>query len=151
MGRKGSVTTHMKASPEAVYALVSDITRMGEWSPETVRCVWLDGATGPEVGARFKGSNKDRLLRWSTKPFVDVAEPGREFTFTTGSPNKPITRWSYKLTPSGDGTDVEESWEELGQLPVIGRFMMSDKREHRLNQGMATTLERIKSVVESSA
>ncbi len=49
-----SVSIDIAAPPEKVYALVSDITRMGEWSPECRSCRWADEATGPTVGARFK-------------------------------------------------------------------------------------------------
>ena len=41
------------APPEAVWDLISDVTRMGDWSPECYRCTWLDGGTGPRAGARF--------------------------------------------------------------------------------------------------
>ncbi|MEP6623116.1 MAG: SRPBCC family protein, partial [Acidimicrobiia bacterium] len=54
----GSVTIHMDASPEAIWALVSDVTRIGEYSPETFEAEWLDGATGPAVGVRFRGHVK---------------------------------------------------------------------------------------------
>ncbi len=148
--RKGSASCHIDAPPERVYQLVSDVTQMGEWSPETTKAEWIDGATGPAAGARFKGSNKLGIFRWSTKPTVEVADAGREFTFVTtnGSGKKKYTRWSYKLTPSGGGTDVEESWEELAQLAVIGRFMMNDGRQRGLNEGCAQTLERIKAAAE---
>ena len=52
------VTIDVSAPPERVYGLISDITRMGEWSPECRRCEWIDGATGPAVGARFRGHNR---------------------------------------------------------------------------------------------
>ena len=42
------VTIDVSAPPERVYGLISDITRMGEWSPECRRCEWIDGATGPD-------------------------------------------------------------------------------------------------------
>ena len=76
------VTTEIAAAPQAVYALVSDITRMGEWSPETVRAVWIKGASGPAVGARFKAWNKGRRgPAWFNWPTVTVADEGREFAF----------------------------------------------------------------------
>src|SRR4051812_29945801 len=52
------VSIEIEATPEDVYALVSDITRMGEWSPECRRCTWTKGASGPAVGARFRARNK---------------------------------------------------------------------------------------------
>ena len=54
------VSTEIAAAPETVYALVSDITRMGEWSPETVRAVWTRGATGPAVGARTTRDGREQ-------------------------------------------------------------------------------------------
>lgn len=54
----GQARIEIDASPQRVYELVSDITRMGEWSPECYRCEWLDGATTATVGARFRGHNR---------------------------------------------------------------------------------------------
>ena len=74
-----SVTVHMAASPEKVWALVSDVTRIGEFSPETFEAEWLDGATGPEVGARFRGHVKRNgrgPTYWTTCKVVD-SEPGK--------------------------------------------------------------------------
>ena len=45
------ITRDIAASPEAVYAAISDVTRMGEWSEECVGCEWHDGFDGP-VGRR---------------------------------------------------------------------------------------------------
>ena len=49
-----SVTIHMAASPDEVWSLVSDVTRIGSYSPETFEAKWVDGATGP--GSRARGS-----------------------------------------------------------------------------------------------
>jgi hypothetical protein len=65
-----SVTVHMAASPEKVWALVSDVTRIGEFSPETFEAQWLDGATGPAVGAKFRGHvkrNGKGPVYWTTR------------------------------------------------------------------------------------
>ena len=78
-----SVTIHMNATPEQVWALVSDVTRIGEFSPETFEAEWLDGATGPAVGARFRGHvkrNEKGPIYWSTCE-VTVCEPLEEFMF----------------------------------------------------------------------
>ena len=152
MKGKGSATIHIDAPPEQVYALISDVTRMGEWSPETAKAEWIEGATGPAVGARFKGSNKSGPFRWSTKPRVEVADAGREFAFVTtnGNGERLYTRWRYTLTPSGGGTDVEESWEEVGQLPVVGRLLMNERRKRALDEGCRKTLSRIKAAAEGT-
>jgi uncharacterized protein YndB with AHSA1/START domain len=157
-GTRGQVTVRVDAPADRVYALVSDVTRMGEWSPETSRCVWLDGATGPEPGARFKGTNARGLIRWSNKPKVVAAEPGREFAFVTGHLGQDMTKWTYTFTPAGSGgaTDVTESWELLRDLPFYIRWaerylMRVDDRPADLERAMRETLERIKAVAERDA
>ena len=151
MSHAGSTTVHIAAPPNRVWALIADVTRMGEWSPETVHATWIEGATGPAAGARFKGTNKMGPIRWSTRPTVEVAEPGKEFTFATGKPGDPDTRWSYTLAAAGDGTDVTESWTEIKPfpIPIIRSFMMNERRAKSLNEGCAKTLARIKAAAEA--
>lgn len=149
-GTTGEVHVHVDASPDVVYKIVSDVTRMGEWSPETTKCEWLDGATGPEVGARFKGTNKKGFATWSTKPTVVTADPGREFAFVVGKEVK----WAYRFESDGDGTKLSESFELLVDLPWYYSFahrwiMRTKDRKADLEQGMAETLGRIKRVVEA--
>jgi len=155
-GTTGSATIHIDAPPEKVYALVSDVTRMGEWSPETVKCEWLDGATGAAVGARFKGSNKNGIFRWSTKPRVLAADEGREFAFVTGLRGKDLTKWSYRFAADGGGTTVTESFELMNDTPgyidfVEKYFMRIKDRKVDLERNMEATLQRIKAAVEGSA
>ena len=153
-GTVGDARVHVDAAPDALYDMVSDVTRMGEWSPETVRCVWLDGADGPAAGARFKGTNKRGVARWSTKPEVVVAERGREFSFVTRSIG-PSTRWSYRFEPAADGgTTLIESFETLDdasrRLLWIERHIMHiPDRKADLEAGMQATIERIKAVAEA--
>src|SRR5436190_22829910 len=91
-----SVSTDIAARPDKVYELVSDITRMGEWSPECYRCSWTKGATGPEVGARFKAKNKGgRGPSWFNTPKVTAADPGREFYFNRSGPGAGSYKWRY--------------------------------------------------------
>jgi Polyketide cyclase / dehydrase and lipid transport. len=155
-GTIGKVTTNIGASPEVLYELVSDVRRMGEWSPECQRCVWIDGATGPVVGARFKGSNAHGMARWSTKTKVVAAEPGHEFAFVTGHLGRDMTRWSYRFEPTSHGTIVTESFEMLADMPwyfALGdRFLMGVKdRQADLEKNMAETLQRLKSASEGRA
>lgn len=158
-GTRGEVSLRVNVPPERLYELVSDVTRMGEWSPETVRCRWLDGATGAAVGARFKGTNRRGFLRWSTKPRVVAAEPGREFAFVVGlvMSGREMTKWRYRFEPASDGgTDVTESFEMMADLPWYISFgersLMGVKdRKADLEGGMQRTLERIKGVAEGSA
>ncbi len=76
-------SVHIDATPHEMYALVADVTRMPEWSPEILRCGWLDGATEATVGARFVATNKVRRgPAWKNRPVVTVAEPGPELAFS---------------------------------------------------------------------
>ena len=82
-----SVEAIVAVPPEVVYAVVSDVTRTAELSPEIVRCRWLDGATGPAVGARFEAVNRSPTGRtWRNRPVVAGGDPGREFAFARTEP-----------------------------------------------------------------
>ena len=154
-GATGKATTNINASPETVYDLVSDVRRMGEWSPECRSCDWIDGATGPAAGARFKGNNKNGIFRWSTKPTVVVADPGREFAFVVSHRGQDQIKWSYRFEPAPDGTAVTETFEVLADIPwyfLLGERMMGVKdRRADLEQGMAETLQRLKVATEKRA
>lgn len=151
--RSGSARLHIAAPPAVVYDLVSDVLRMGEWSPETTRAEWRRGATGPAVGARFRGWNKRGRQMWFTDPIVEAADPGRRFSFvTTVMGRGRFTRWTYELSPASDGgTDVEESWEQVGSIPLFSRFFVSERRVQQLQAGMEETLQKLKTAAERIA
>jgi uncharacterized protein YndB with AHSA1/START domain len=149
---KGSVTVHIAAPPDRVWNLVSDVTRIGEYSPETFEAEWLDGATGPRAGARFRGHvrrNGIGPVYWTTCT-VTAAEPGREFAFAVGGPGGATANtWRYRLEPAADGTDVTESFELPGTLPNRLYWAVAGHARLRTNMtGMRATLERIKAVAE---
>ena len=144
----------MDAPPDQVWALVSDVTRIGEYSPETFEAEWLDGATGPARGARFRGHVKRNgrgPTYWTTSTVI-ASEPGREFTFGVGQPGKPMNVWSYRLEPAGDGTDVTESFT-LTPTPLLRLYwaLLGWSRGRTNRRGMQTTLERIRAEVERTA
>jgi uncharacterized protein YndB with AHSA1/START domain len=149
-----AVTIEIAAPPERVYDLVSDISRMGEWSPECVRCTWTKGATGPEVGARFKAKNKGgRGPAWFNTPAVTVAEPGREFAFNRSGPGIGSYTFRYVMEPTATGTRVTESFDAERPLGPVMSWITevwtgSHDRDADLHQGMATTLDRIKAAAE---
>jgi uncharacterized protein YndB with AHSA1/START domain len=149
---RGSVTVHMDAPPEKVWDLVSDVTKIGRYSPETFEAEWLDGASGPSVGARFRGHvkrNGKGPVYWTTC-VVTACEPGREFAFGVGPPGKALNTWSYSLEPNGGGTDVTESFRLADTLPLRIYWRLFGWARGRTNRnGMRTTLERIKAEVEA--
>jgi uncharacterized protein YndB with AHSA1/START domain len=147
-----SVTIHMNAPVDKVWALVSDVTRIGEFSPETFEAEWLDGATGPAVGAKFRGHVKRNgrgPVYWTTCRVVEC-EPGRKFSFAVLAGNKATNTWGYELAQSGAGTDVTEFFR-LTDTPLMRLYWaIAGRARGRTNrQGMTTTLERIKTVVEA--
>lgn len=153
-GTQGQASTDVDAASKAIYDAVSDVARMGEWSPECRHCEWIGGATGPAVGARFKGTNQRGVARWSTKPRVVVADPGQEFAFVTGHLGRDMTRWTYRFEPTSDGTKVTESFEMLRDMPwyfrVADRLLMGiEDRKADLETNMGETLRRIKAATET--
>jgi hypothetical protein len=147
-----SVTVHMDAPPEKVWALVSDVTRIGEFSPEVFEAEWLDGATGPAVGARFRGHvrrNERGPVYWTTCS-VTECEPGRAFAFGVGPPGKALNTWGYRLEARDGGTDVTESFRLADKLGLkLYWALLGWARGRRNRDDMRTTLERMKAVVES--
>lgn len=149
---KDEVTVHIDAPIAEVWALVSDVTRIGEFSPETFEAEWQDGATGPKVGARFRGHvkrNEKGPTYWSAC-VVTVCEPEQEFTFDVLVNGKTINTWGYRLasTPMG-GTDVTEFFRLADTAPNRAYwYLMGWARGKTNRKGMQRTLEAMKAVLE---
>ncbi|MCV2488177.1 SRPBCC family protein [Geodermatophilus sp. YIM 151500] len=150
------VSAVIAAPPETVYALVADVTRTPDFSPEIASCRWLDGATGPAVGARFEAVNENRAgQRWKNRPVVTVAEPGREFAFARTEPFAGTITWRYRFDPVEGGTRVAESYVVERPVTRIGWFVIErvfkgGNRREELRDGMRTTLARLGAAAEAS-
>lgn len=138
-------------SPDELYDMVSDVTRMGEWSPVCKACWWDEGES-PRVGAMFTGRNETPERTWETRSQVVVADRGREFAFEVQSTG---TRRGYTFGAADEGTRITESWE----FPPSGfeffqqRFgddaqAQVAKRHQDARQGIAATLAAIKKTAE---
>lgn len=139
-------------SAESVYDMVSDVTRMGEWSPVCKACWWDDGDS-LRVGAWFTGRNELPERVWETRSQVVAAERGRGFAFVVGGS---LVRWSYGFTPVDGGTQVTESWEFLpdGIARFQARFgedaeAQIANRTEAAHRGIPITLAAIKESAES--
>jgi hypothetical protein len=144
-----TVERYIETTPEALYDLIADVTRTPERTPDIVRCTWLDGATGPAVGARFKAINKQgRGPNWSNKPVVTVADRGREFSFTRTEPFAGTILWRHRFEAEGTGTRMIESYEVVKPIRAMGWFIidtlygMKDRRAG-LRASMVASLERV--------
>jgi uncharacterized protein YndB with AHSA1/START domain len=148
-----AVTLHIDATPEKVWGLVSDITKMGTYSPEVFEAEWLDGATGPAVGARYRGHvkrNEKGPTYWTTCE-VTECRPGEVFEFAVVMGNKPVNTWRYEFAPTdGGGTDVTESFRLADNiLTKLWRPLGGFLRENRNKRDMLRTLERVKAAAEA--
>lgn len=147
-----SVTVHIDAPPEQVWDLVADVTKIGRYSPETFEAEWLDGATGPAVGVRFRGHvkrNQKGPTYWATCVITEC-EPNRVFEFTVGpSVEKGLNTWRYELQAAGGGTDVTESFRLKDALPMKVYWALLGWARGKTNrEGMRRTLEGMKAELE---
>jgi uncharacterized protein YndB with AHSA1/START domain len=154
MPEQVSVTREIDAPAERVWAMVADVTRMGEWSPENEGAKWLGGATSAAPGARFKGSNRNGKKKWDTVAKVVDAEPGRSFAFSVSAAGLRIAEWRYTFEPTPVGCRVTETWtDQRGRIaaslgkPVSG---VADRAAHN-RAGMEETLDRLKAAAEAAA
>lgn len=145
----GEARIEIDAAPLTVYELVSDISHMGDWSPECYRCEWLHGATTAVAGLKFRGHNRLGKVRWQTDAIITVADPGREFGFTTlHKDGREETLWRYQIKPVGAATEVSESYRFLW-CPIANRIAeLPIPRDKQLRRGMKETLTRIKTAAE---
>jgi uncharacterized protein YndB with AHSA1/START domain len=149
-----AVTLHMDASPERVWNLVSDITRMGEYSPEVLEAEWLRGATEPDVGVRYRGHVKRNEVgpTYWTQCEITECVPGEVFEFVVLIGERRVNRWRYEFGASGGGTDVTESFDLGNSLWVkIWRPLGGFLRERRNRRDMLSTLECVRAVAEAPA
>ncbi|WP_406438138.1 SRPBCC family protein [Streptomyces sp. NBC_01613] len=153
------VRTWIDAPPERVWALVSDIGLMPSTSDELRSVEWLDGATGPAVGARFLGrSSHEAYGEWATTSYVIEYEPGRVFAWAVQDPAEPSAIWRFRLHPGDGGTELSE-WMQMGPgrsgLSVaIDRMPEKEEkivfvRLREFEHNMTVTLERIKQLAEA--
>jgi hypothetical protein len=148
-----TVNRVVATTADQLYALVSEVTAMGRWSPETTGCRWLGSATGPAIGARFRGNNRQGWRRWSTICTVTAAEPGRTFAFEVDFGPLPISRWRYDFEPGDDGCLVTETWTDrrppwmIRVSPVV--MGVKDRAGHN-RAGMDTTLANLARAAEAA-
>lgn len=148
----GEVSVWMDAPPEKVWALVSDVTRIGEFSPETFEARWTRGSTGPEEGAFFKGHVKRNGVgpTYWTPCQVTRCVPEEVFEFAVGGDGVTVNNWGYRLEPKDGGTLVTEYFRLEPAIYLRVYWTLLGALRGRTNEkGMRTTLERMRAVVES--
>ena len=146
------VTQEIVAPAERVWAMVTDLTRMGEWSPENEGVTWSRGATGPKPGATFSGANRNGKKQWSTAGTIVEVEPTRLFTFRIKAAGFKVAEWRYEIESMATGCRVTETWiDQRGTIAkAAGKAVsgVADRATH--NQAtMEQTLKRLKAAAES--
>ena len=150
-GLQGRAEALILAPPSSVFRLVSDITRVGEWSPECRRCEWLDDVAPTSVGARFRGYNQRGWVKCRMNCTVSAFEPDRVFAFEVSTPGGRLqTRWRYELEPTAVGTILAERFEVLWYKPVIIRLLFGGRQRRlaQLEDSVRQTLDRIRAAAE---
>jgi len=142
--------TVIDAPPATVWAALTDLRRMPEWSPELVRMVPLKPG-GLRVGQQYVGLNRRKAAVWPTRSVVAVLDPGRTLAWDTRSSG---ARWIYELSPEGSGTRVVQRRPVPRGITLLSRAFApvflggSDGHAEELEQGMAETLARLKAALE---
>ena len=149
----------IERNPAEVYAIISDVTRIGELSPVCKSGAWDDEAQAGKEGAWFTGHNVLGSRSWDTHCKVVAAAPGREFTFINHGPGRELqlVRWGYSFAPEGAGTKVTETWQVLPSYPD---FVLSndpnadvaarvDGMAKLARDGIRETLDNLKRIAES--
>jgi uncharacterized protein YndB with AHSA1/START domain len=155
------VELHIDAPASRVWELVTDITLPARFSEEFQGAEWVEPATGPAVGAQFRGHNRHRAIgEWTTTPTVTQCDTERAFAWVVGDPEHPSALWRFELTGDGTGTNLRQ-YAKFGPGPsgltaVIERMPEREERiiERRLEEhkrNMTATLEGIKAIAEGGS
>ena len=144
-----TASTEVRASADQVYAVISDVTRIPEWSPETTRAEWL----APD---RFRAWNRRRLGRWRTVANVVEAWPGHKFSFVVQAMGGDWTQWTYLIEPGTEPgtTRLTETCRMCVPLPlgvvVFERlFLFVLDRRSDLQANIELSVDRIRGIVEA--
>ena len=140
------VSRRIAAPPETVWALLADLSRMPEWSPENERVEWLGGATQAASGARFRGTNRNGTKSWKSVGEVTDCEPARRLAFGIKTGPFRIAEWTYTVEPNPEGCLVTEGWTDRRNalIQTLSKHVtgVHDRPTHN-RRGMEETLRRL--------
>lgn len=144
-------TIDITASPAQVWALITDVTRMAEWSPQVVRSFVLGGPV--RLGTRFVNINHHGWKHWPTNAKVVRFTPHSDFAFQILENN---TIWSFQLEPTADGgTRLTQRRETPRGISLLSKALTKvalggqEPFVAELREGMEETLQRVKADAEA--
>jgi len=145
------ISRDIAASPEAVFVAITDITRMGEWSPECHSAEWNEGHSAAAVDAVFTGHNRHGEKEWTTEAIIVEHQENERFVFDCRVGDFVFATWGYAIAGTEDGCRVTEFFKDHRPESVKEMSMeisgVEDRVEHN-GVGMAQTLARIAAAVE---
>ena len=165
---RATVSIEVARSPRAAWDLVTDIRRIGEFSPECIGARWIDGSSGPSVGARFEGTNRafdasdDTESIWIRPCTVTRAQAPERFSYTVGDryDGTAASSWDIEIEPTPAGCRITQRFQHLPRGLSGIRHMCDEDPEHaefivkerveQLTAGMTQTLQRMKDLLESA-
>lgn len=133
LARHGHTETVALAPAEAVWRIVADVTRVGEWSHECRGARLLDGARAAAPGVRFRGRNRSGAFRWSRSCVFTEVEPPRVLAWRTGGlwGRVDSTQWRLDLEPVAGGTRIVQTYQVLRVAPGLDRVYWRLIKAHR--------------------
>ncbi len=138
-------------TPAQVWSVVSDLARMGEWSPQCKKMFIFSPPV--KQGTRTLNINRRGPLVWPTQAKVVTFEPNREIAWKIVE-NKTV--WGYVIAESADGVTVTVSRRAAGgKTSALSAFLVdrafggNDTFETELAAGMRESLGKIKHAVEN--
>lgn len=146
-----SVSREINAAPASVFAALTDITRMGEWSPECHTCTWNEGSSAPVLDAMFTGQNRNDDKEWTTESKIVDLEQDARFFFDCMVGDFVFAKWGYEIAATSAGCTVTEHWQDLRPEAALERSKVISGVEDRVSHnqaGMEATLARLAAAVE---
>lgn len=146
------VSIEISASPSQVWGVVSDLSRMPEWSPQTRKTIIRGRPL--RLGSTMINVNRRDVRIWATRSKVVAFDPGQRIAWKIKE-NHAI--WSFDLQGLDDNTrtklietrDVSADTTKLSKF-LIDKFLSGEESfEQELTAGMRQTLQRIRLAVES--
>jgi hypothetical protein len=140
----------IECAPDVAFAVVTDLPHMDRLSPENTGGEWIGGATGPKVGAKFKGTNARDRDSWFTIAKVVIYDPPNRFAFKVTYKVFNIARWEFSIEPAPGGCRVTETWTDRRNA-LVRKQGDADGfvRAEFTKESIRTTLERLKKFCES--
>lgn len=159
----------VRCDARSAWSLLTDVARIGEFSPECIAASWADDAP-PGVGSRFDGTNLTTAtgpdgpyeFEWTRPCVVTAWERPRRFAYTVGDryDGTPATEWEFVIESVSEGCVVTQTFRHLPdglsgprhwvEAHPSNADQIIASRTADIERGMHATLSAMKGVLESA-